>query len=212
MTTRYPPGHGDLYDALTNSGLLDRLLAAGKEYIFVSNVDNLGATVDVNILQHMIDTQAEFLMEVTDKTKADVKGGTIIDYEGQVRLLEIAQVPNEHVEDFKSVRKVSLFNSLILLLRCNVNDTNCTNVRVNHSSRSSTPTISGSTYAPSSASWKEKAWISKSSSTTRPQILAKLSFNLRLLSELLSSTSRALTVSMFPEADSCLSRALPTFF
>ena len=103
---RYPPGHGDLYDALTNSGLLDRLLAAGKEYIFVSNVDNLGATVDVNILQHMIDSQAEFLMEVTDKTKADVKGGTIIDYEGQVRLLEIAQVPSEHVEDFKSVRKV----------------------------------------------------------------------------------------------------------
>lgn len=103
---RYPPGHGDLYDALTNSGLLDRLLAAGKEYIFVSNVDNLGATVDVNILQHMIDSDAEFLMEVTDKTKADVKGGTIIDYEGQVRLLEIAQVPNEHVEDFKSVRKV----------------------------------------------------------------------------------------------------------
>lgn len=56
----------------------------------------------------MIDTQAEFLMEVTDKTKADVKGGTIIDYEGQVRLLEIAQVPNEHVEDFKSVRKVGV--------------------------------------------------------------------------------------------------------
>lgn len=54
----------------------------------------------------MIDSQAEFLMEVTDKTKADVKGGTIIDYEGQVRLLEIAQVPSEHVEDFKSVRKV----------------------------------------------------------------------------------------------------------
>merc|ERR1712225_60832 len=70
----YPPGHGDLYDALTNSGLLDRLLAAGKEYIFVSNVDNLGAVVDMNILQHMIDSQAEFLMEVTDKTKADVNG------------------------------------------------------------------------------------------------------------------------------------------
>ena len=50
----------------------------------------------------MIDTQAEFVMEVTDKTKADVKGGTLIDYEGQMRLLEIAQVPNEHVEDFKS--------------------------------------------------------------------------------------------------------------
>ena len=72
----------------------------------VSNVDNLGATVDSNILQHMMDSQAEFLMEVTDKTKADVKGGTLIDYEGTIRLLEIAQVPSDHVEDFKSVRKV----------------------------------------------------------------------------------------------------------
>jgi len=26
----------------------------------------------------MIDTNAEFLMEVTDKTKADIKGGTLI--------------------------------------------------------------------------------------------------------------------------------------
>ena len=30
------------------------------------------------------------------------KGGTLIDYEGQIRLLEIAQVPSDHVEDFKS--------------------------------------------------------------------------------------------------------------
>jgi UDP-N-acetylglucosamine pyrophosphorylase len=30
-------------------------------------------SVDPQILQHMIDTQAEFIMEVTDKTKADVK-------------------------------------------------------------------------------------------------------------------------------------------
>jgi UDP-N-acetylglucosamine pyrophosphorylase len=30
------------------------------------------------------------------------QGGTLIDYEGSIRLLEIAQVPSEHVEDFKS--------------------------------------------------------------------------------------------------------------
>ena len=36
----------------------------------------------------MIDSQAEFIMEVTDKTKADVKGGTLIDYDGTIRLLE----------------------------------------------------------------------------------------------------------------------------
>lgn len=77
----YPPGHGDLFDAIyTNSGLVDRLLEAGKEYLYVSNSDNLGAVTDLSILQHMVDSKAEFLMEVTDKTKADVKGGTLINY------------------------------------------------------------------------------------------------------------------------------------
>ncbi|KAG8890387.1 UTP-glucose-1-phosphate uridylyltransferase [Tulasnella sp. 332] len=107
----YPPGHGDIFDALSNSGLLDKLIEAGKEYMFVSNVDNLGADVDLKILKHLVDSQAEFIMELTDKTKADVKGGTLIDYEGQVRLLEIAQVPSEHVEDFKSIRKFQYFNT-----------------------------------------------------------------------------------------------------
>ncbi|KAJ7647199.1 UTP-glucose-1-phosphate uridylyltransferase [Roridomyces roridus] len=107
----YPPGHGDLYDALVHSGVLDQLLSEGKEYLFVSNSDNLGAVVDERILQHMVDTQAEFLMEVTDKTKADIKGGTLIHYDGSLRLLEIAQVPSEYVDDFKSVRKFKIFNT-----------------------------------------------------------------------------------------------------
>lgn len=59
----------------------------------------------------MIESGSEFLMEVTDKTKADIKGGTLIDYNGQIRLLEIAQVPDEHVEDFKSVKKFKIFNT-----------------------------------------------------------------------------------------------------
>ncbi|PRD23607.1 UNVERIFIED_CONTAM: UTP--glucose-1-phosphate uridylyltransferase, partial [Trichonephila clavipes] len=37
----------------------------------------------------------EFVMEVTDKTKGDVKGGTLIQYENKIRLLEIPQVPKE---------------------------------------------------------------------------------------------------------------------
>lgn len=107
----YPPGHGDIFDAISNSGLLDKLLEAGKKYMFVSNVDNLGADVDLKILKHLVDSDCEFLAELTDKTKADVKGGTLIDYEGTVRLLEIAQVPSEHVEDFKSIRKFKYFNT-----------------------------------------------------------------------------------------------------
>lgn len=42
----YPPGHGDIYYALKSSRMVDELLAEGKEYLFLSNIDNLGATVD----------------------------------------------------------------------------------------------------------------------------------------------------------------------
>ena len=46
----YPPGHGDIYGSFYNSGLVQKFIDDGKEFIFVSNIDNLGATVDVNIL------------------------------------------------------------------------------------------------------------------------------------------------------------------
>jgi UDP-N-acetylglucosamine pyrophosphorylase len=41
-----PPGHGDLYTALYGSGKLQELLNEGVKYMFVSNSDNLGATLD----------------------------------------------------------------------------------------------------------------------------------------------------------------------
>ncbi|ODV87254.1 hypothetical protein CANARDRAFT_5804 [[Candida] arabinofermentans NRRL YB-2248] len=107
----YPPGHGDLFESLVSSGELDYLLEQGKEILFVSNGDNLGATVDNHILNHMIETGAEYIMELTDKTRADVKGGTLINYDGQIRLLEIAQVPKDHVEEFKSIKKFTNFNT-----------------------------------------------------------------------------------------------------
>jgi len=111
----YPPGHGDIYTSLNSSGLLDQLIAQGKEWMFVSNIDNLGATVDLDILNSVLNPKngiaTEFVMEVTDKTRADVKGGTLIQYEGRIRLLEIAQVPKDHVDDFKSVSKFKIFNT-----------------------------------------------------------------------------------------------------
>ena len=107
----YPPGHGDVFESLYNSGLLDQLIERGIEIIFLSNADNLGAVVDLRILQHMVESKAEYIMELTDKTKADVKGGTIIDYEGRVRLLEIAQVPKQYLNEFKSIKKFKYFNT-----------------------------------------------------------------------------------------------------
>lgn len=109
----YPPGHGDFYETFCNSGLLQHFLDEGREYVFMSNIDNLGATVDLNILNCLLSSEekAGFVMEVTEKTRADVKGGTLINYDGHIRLLEIAQVPADHVDEFKSVKKFKIFNT-----------------------------------------------------------------------------------------------------
>lgn len=111
----YPPGHGDFYQSFKNCGLLKKFIEHGREYCFISNIDNLGATVDLKILNILLNPQhnkqPEFVMEVTDKTRADVKGGTLTQYENKLRLLEIAQVPKEHVDDFKSVKTFKYFNT-----------------------------------------------------------------------------------------------------
>ncbi|KJA28979.1 hypothetical protein HYPSUDRAFT_128536, partial [Hypholoma sublateritium FD-334 SS-4] len=107
----YPPGHGDLYNALDRSGVLDRLLSAGKEYLFVSNSDNLGAVADKRILQYMIETESEFIMEVTSKTRIDMKGGTLINYNGTLQLLEVTQVPPQFMDEFHSGHKFKVFNT-----------------------------------------------------------------------------------------------------
>jgi len=114
----YPPGHGDFYSSFFESPLYQQLKNEGKEYIFLSNVDNLGATVDLKILKHLVDNHIDFCMEVTKKTLADVKGGTLINYEGEgVKLLELAQVPKDHVKDFVSIEKFKIFNTNNLWIR-----------------------------------------------------------------------------------------------
>lgn len=107
----YPPGHGDVFISLKDSGMLDKLLQEGKEYLFVSNIDNLAATVDFNVLNYVVENDVDFLMEVTEKTRADIKGGTLIELDDKLTLLEIAQVPADKKNEFTSVRKFKIFNT-----------------------------------------------------------------------------------------------------
>ncbi|XP_003600631.2 UTP--glucose-1-phosphate uridylyltransferase [Medicago truncatula] len=102
----YPPGHGDVFPSLMNSGQLDALLSQGKEYVFVANSDNLGALVDLKILNHLIQNKNEYCMEVTPKTLADVKGGTLISY-----FLDHLPFPSLGTNEFKSIEKFKIFNT-----------------------------------------------------------------------------------------------------
>jgi UTP--glucose-1-phosphate uridylyltransferase len=89
-----PPGHGDIYPALTASGTLDALLGAGLRYAFVSNSDNLGALADVRIAAWLAAERVPFALEAVRGTPADRKGGHLACYQGRVVLRETAQVPD----------------------------------------------------------------------------------------------------------------------
>lgn len=108
-----PPGHGDLYTALVTSGALDAFLAAGYRYAFVSNADNLGATLDPALLGFMVERGLPFVMEVTARTPADRKGGhlAVRRSDGQLLLRESAQCPPEDLESFQDITRHTAFNT-----------------------------------------------------------------------------------------------------
>lgn len=107
-----PPGHGDIYTSLQTSQMLDKLLAGGYEYAFVSNADNLGATLDQNILGYFAEAKLPFLMEVADRTPADSKGGHLARRRnGRLVLREVAQTPPEAMEAFSDIKRHRYFNT-----------------------------------------------------------------------------------------------------
>ncbi|RNF25957.1 putative UTP-glucose-1-phosphate uridylyltransferase 2 [Trypanosoma conorhini] len=116
-----PPGHGDLYTALYGSGRLDELIRSGYKYIFVSNGDNLGATLDVRLLAYMETHQLDFLMEVCRRTESDKKGGHIA-YQSALHagatapqrrfiLRESAQCLKEDEACFQDIERHRFFNT-----------------------------------------------------------------------------------------------------
>jgi|GEM_PF-86286 len=108
-----PPGHGDLYPAILSSGKLDELLNAGVRYAFVSNSDNLGATLNLNLLSYFAESGAPFLMEVTRRTAADRKGGHLaVDARnGGLLLRESAQCSDADSESFQDIDRHCYFNT-----------------------------------------------------------------------------------------------------
>jgi UTP--glucose-1-phosphate uridylyltransferase len=100
-----PPGHGDLYTALVASGLLETLRGAGYRRAFVSNSDNLRATVDPRIAAWFAQSGAPFATEVTRRTPADRKGGhlAIRARDGRLVLRETAQTSPEDAEALSDI-------------------------------------------------------------------------------------------------------------
>ncbi|MGO9839404.1 MAG: UTP--glucose-1-phosphate uridylyltransferase [Polyangiaceae bacterium] len=85
----YAPGHGDLPDALRRSGLLSAFVEGGGKYVWIANLDNLGATIDPALLGHFVERGRDVLVEVAPKVEGD-RGG--------IPVWADAEVDGGHVE------------------------------------------------------------------------------------------------------------------
>ena len=106
-----PPGHGNVYLALYESGTLNNLINKGIEYLFISNSDNLGATLDISILGYIVKHDFDMLMEVTQKTELDKKGGILVKKNNKPSLIERAEVVQKDVELFENIHYFKFFNT-----------------------------------------------------------------------------------------------------
>src|SRR3954451_1065691 len=108
-----PPGHGDLYTALVTSGMLEQLPERGYEHAFVANSDNLGAVLEPRVLAWIRVERIPFLMEVTDRTEADRKGGHVAcrREDGRLVLRETAQTPEEDLAALQDIGRHRYVNT-----------------------------------------------------------------------------------------------------
>ncbi len=112
-----PPGHGDLYPSLLATGWLDRFAKEGVKYLFVSNADNLGATLDLALLTHFAASEQSFLMEVAERTASDRKGGHLARRGDRLLLRESAQCREEDIASFQDIGRHRFFNTNNLWIR-----------------------------------------------------------------------------------------------
>lgn len=103
--SEHAPGHGDLPDALRESGLLSRFVDGGGRVLMMANLDNLGATVDPVILGWHLDHRAQVTCEVVDKVGSD-RGGIPVRLDGRPVVLEEFRLP----EGFDP-KQVRVFNT-----------------------------------------------------------------------------------------------------
>jgi UTP--glucose-1-phosphate uridylyltransferase len=106
-----PPGHGNVYTALVTSGILRQMLDLGIRYVFASNVDNLGASLDLCLLGYLASQRISFMMEVVERTEMDRKGGHLARHHGRLVLRELAQCAPEEREAFQDVERYCYFNT-----------------------------------------------------------------------------------------------------
>src|SRR5699024_7767513 len=108
-----PPGHGDIYTALEDSGVLDILLEKGFRYASVSNSDNLGAAPSGEIAGWFAASGAPYAAELCRRTANDRKGGhlAVRKSDGRLILRDTAQTSPEEMHHFTDEHRHPYFHT-----------------------------------------------------------------------------------------------------
>jgi UTP--glucose-1-phosphate uridylyltransferase len=108
-----PPGHGDLYAALWENSLIEKLLDLDYRYLFVSNGDNLGATLDPKLAGWFASGGFPYASEVCTRTPNDRKGGhlAIRKADGRLILRDSAQTSDEDQKYFQDEHRHPYFHA-----------------------------------------------------------------------------------------------------
>ena len=104
----YAPGHGDLTFALRRSGVLARFRASGGRVLYMSNVDNLAATLDPAIIGAHLESGCAVTAEVVSKDPGDA-GGAPARVAGKLQIVESFRFPADFSEDQIPVFNVNSF-------------------------------------------------------------------------------------------------------
>ena len=115
----YSTGHGDLVDAVRRSGLLRAFVEGGGKYVWIANLDNLGASIDRALLGLFIESKRDLFVECAEKEKGD-RGGIPVHAPTpsgarRMQVLEEFRLPRGF--DAESVR---VFNTNTFLVRADL--------------------------------------------------------------------------------------------
>ena len=102
----HAPGHGDLPAALRLSGALERLRGAGVRTVLISNVDNVGATLDPVLTGLHRELGGAITVELVAKRAGDRGGIPVRRADGSLVLAETFRLPPGFPDD-----RFPLFNT-----------------------------------------------------------------------------------------------------
>ncbi|ELP84666.1 UDP-N-acteylglucosamine pyrophosphorylase, putative, partial [Entamoeba invadens IP1] len=91
-----PNGHGGLYKALEDNGVLDFMEKSGIKYTVVHNVDNImNKAIDPNMIGYMDLLHSDICIKVVKKSFKEEKIGILVEEDKKVKCVEYTELTEE---------------------------------------------------------------------------------------------------------------------